>query len=145
MGDIQDNVIRHARRDMANGPDASQLHPRAEYHSGWEWAKDWIRSNHAKQPTLMSELSAMVREGIKDIRATIMESYFGKSEHPGEPGAPLNPTAQVVTAEMGNVYGYGHAVNDIRPAQGIPSAGYERELNESIRHVGRENDRGMSI
>jgi hypothetical protein len=62
-----------------------------------EWA--------ASQPTLSAELKAMGREAIKDIRGTLHESYFGQAEHTGELGAPLNPTPQMTTQELGTVHG----------------------------------------
>ena len=102
--EIQNNVIGHARQDLSGMLDDPGLHRKAEHNSPAKGVGAWIRRNHAKQPSFMSQLSAMVREGIKDVRATIMESYFGKPEHPGEPVHPLNPTAQVVTAEMGIDY-----------------------------------------
>ncbi len=34
---------------------------------------------------------AIVREAIKDVRNTVHEVFFGKSERGGESGAPLNP------------------------------------------------------
>ncbi len=103
--DIQNAVIRHARADMARVPNASQLHPEPEFTG----VMDWVRHNHAKQPSFGSQLAAMFREGIKDIRQTIMESYFGKMEHMPEAGTPLNPTQQQVTAEQGNFQGYSNA------------------------------------
>lgn len=62
-----------------------------------EWA--------AEQPSLSAELKAMGREGIKDIRATLHETYFGQPEHMSEAGSPLNPTAQMITQDLGTVYG----------------------------------------
>jgi hypothetical protein len=50
-----------------------------------------------QQPSLWSELSAMTREAIKDVRSTVHQFYFGRAEGAGEPGAPLNPTMQEVT------------------------------------------------
>jgi hypothetical protein len=87
---------------------------------------DWVRHNHAQQPSLGSELRAMAREAIKDIRSTVHETYFGKPEHLGEPGAPLNPTQQVITADMGNF------------------RGYEAALEESARSQHQDDDRGMT-
>lgn len=62
-----------------------------------EWA--------AEQPSLSAEIKAMGREGLKDIRATLHETYFGQPEHMSEPGSPLNPTAQMITQDLGTVYG----------------------------------------
>lgn len=54
---------------------------------------------------LKAELKAMGREAIKDVRAAVHESYFGRPEHAAEVGTPLNPTSYEVTAERGNVHG----------------------------------------
>jgi hypothetical protein len=43
-------------------------------------------------------VAAMGREAIKDIRNTVHEIYFGRGEHAGEPGAPLNPTQGEIAA-----------------------------------------------
>ncbi len=58
-----------------------------------EWAQ--------QQPTLGAELAAMAREAVKDVRQTLMESYFGKPEHAPEMGTPLNPTPYETTEERG--------------------------------------------
>jgi hypothetical protein len=71
-----------------------------------EGVRDWVRENHERQPSLGAELSAMAREAVKDVRGAIYESYFGAPERMGEAGTPLNPTSQIVTAEMGNFHGY---------------------------------------
>jgi len=47
--------------------------------------QDWVRDNHASQPSLGGELNRMTREAVKDIRATVNEVFFGKSEHASEP------------------------------------------------------------
>ncbi len=73
------------------------------------WAeklKGWVHENHASQPALGAELAAMGREAIKDVRGTLMESYFGKPEHASEPGTPLSPTMQEVSADRGLVGQY---------------------------------------
>jgi hypothetical protein len=111
---IQNAVIVHARDDMANGLNASQMHPEPQY-TGF---MDWVRANHAKQPSLSSELKAMFREAIKDIRATLHESWFGKPEHMAEAGTPLNPTQQMVTADMGNFQGYSAVLEEARARGG---------------------------
>ncbi|MDZ4858030.1 MAG: hypothetical protein SGI88_03535 [Candidatus Hydrogenedentes bacterium] len=67
---------------------------------------DWIRDNHAQQPSLGAEVKAMAREAVKDVRNTIHEVFFGKGEGMSEQGTPLNPTPQIVTQDMGNVHGY---------------------------------------
>lgn len=62
-----------------------------------EWA--------AQQPSLSAELKAMGREAVKDVRATLHETYFGQAEHMSESGSPLNPTPQMITQDLGTVYG----------------------------------------
>lgn len=58
-----------------------------------------------QQPSLAAELKAMAREAIKDVRSTVNETFLGSPELGGEPGTPLNPTPQMVTQDMGTVYG----------------------------------------
>lgn len=62
-----------------------------------EWA--------SQQPSLSAEIKALGREAIKDVRSTISEVFLGSPELGGEPGTPLNPTPQMVTQDLGNVYG----------------------------------------
>lgn len=62
-----------------------------------EWA--------AEQPSLSAQLKAMGREAVKDVRATLHETYFGQSEHMSEMGTPLNPTPQMTTQDLGTVHG----------------------------------------
>ena len=57
-----------------------------------EWAKD--------QPSLSAELRAMGREAMKDINNKMHEVFFGSPAGYGEPGTPLNPTPQMVTADL---------------------------------------------
>lgn len=54
---------------------------------------------------LKSELSAMGREAMRDVRVTTQEVFFGQPEHASEPGTPFNPLASEVAAERGNVHG----------------------------------------
>jgi hypothetical protein len=92
----------------------------------------WVSDNHAGQPSLMSELKAMAREAIKDIRQTMNQVFFGQHEHAPEPGTPLNPTPQVVTAD-----GYG-AAND-------NGQGYRDQLNQTAARASQDNDRGRGM
>jgi hypothetical protein len=62
-----------------------------------EWAE--------QQPSIAAEMKAMAREAIKDVRSTVNETFLGSPELGGEPGTPLNPTPQMVTQDMGTVYG----------------------------------------
>jgi hypothetical protein len=65
--------------------------------------------NVAARPTLGAQLDAMVREGAKDLRQTVMEAYTGKGEHAPEVGAPGNPTQAMTTADLmqTGIYGRG--------------------------------------
>lgn len=82
----------------------SPIVPNAPKPSLWDRYKDMWTSNFEQRQSFSSSLAAICREAIKDVRSAFMESYFGRPEHPGEPGTPLNPTAQIVTAEMGIDY-----------------------------------------
>ncbi len=62
-----------------------------------EWAE--------QQPSFAAEMKAMAREAVKDVRSTVNETFLGSPELGGEPGTPMNPTPQMVTQAMGNVYG----------------------------------------
>jgi len=57
-----------------------------------------------QQPSLGAQLQAMVREGARDIRGTLHETYFGKQEHTPEMGAPGSPTPQMVTEDLGKAH-----------------------------------------
>jgi len=102
-----------------------------EVRKSWaERLKEWIQSNHAGQPALGAELAAMGREAIKDCRATLMEVYAGKAEHPSEPGTPLSPTMQELSADRGLVGQY-QAILDSYAARG------------SVHGRAQEQDRGI--
>jgi hypothetical protein len=89
-----------------------------EVKQSWtERLKAWVQDNHAQQPALGAELAAMGREAIKDVRATLMETYFGKPEHASEPGTPLSPTMQEVSADRGLVGQY-QAILDTYASRG---------------------------
>jgi len=85
-----------------------------------EWAE--------QQPSLGAEIRAMAREAVKDVRSTVMETFLGSPEHGGEPGAPLNPTMQQVTQDLGNIYGSYQAMIDSYAAQGREAQDRENEL-----------------
>jgi hypothetical protein len=57
------------------------------------------RENRKSLPTFGSEIRAITREAMKDIRQTLHESYFGHGEHAPEPGSPFNPTIIEVNKE----------------------------------------------
>lgn len=118
MGDpeIQKAVIRHAQKDMAANPLASH---RREGDSLLKRAMATRDRWAAEQPSFGGQLAAMWREGIKDIRQTMNETFFGKAEHMPEAGTPMNPTQQQVTVEQGNFHGYDYnAQLDIAAARG---------------------------
>lgn len=56
--------------------------------------------NMDNPPSLSAQLGAMGREALKDVRETMFETFFGKGDGPGEMGAPLNPTPQIVTDDL---------------------------------------------
>ena len=61
-----------------------------ELNEHYQHAMDTMaRAYHAV--TRDGSVPAVAREAIKDVRNTIHEVFFGKSERGGEPGAPLNP------------------------------------------------------
>ncbi len=92
------------RKDQMPANEQQQKQQGQEAAQSWgDRLKEWVKSNHEQQPALGAELAAMGREAIKDVRATLMESYFGKPEHPSEPGTPLTPTMQEVSADRGLV------------------------------------------
>ncbi|HZU34734.1 MAG TPA: hypothetical protein VFA18_02425 [Gemmataceae bacterium] len=94
------------RPEQALTNEQLQQQGREAQRSWSERIKQWIEDNHARQPALGAELAAMGREAIKDVRGTLMESYFGKPEHVSEPGTPLSPTMQEVSADRGLVGQY---------------------------------------
>ena len=73
--------------------------------------KEWLQNNHDQQPSLGAELRAMGREALKDIRGTMMETFFGSQEPSMEPGVPLSPTPQMVTNDLGTLGGYQQALD----------------------------------
>ena len=94
------------------------------------WAdrlKQWVQDNHAQQPALGAELAAMGREAIKDIRGTLMESYFGKPEHASEPGTPLSPTMQEVSADRGLVGQYQAMLDSYSSRGSVHGRGQDQE------------------
>ncbi len=84
-----------------------------------EWAE--------QQPSLGAEIRAMAREGLKDVRSTVMETFLGSPEHGGEPGTPLNPTMQQVTQDLGNIYGSYQAMIDSYATQGREAQQQDRD------------------
>jgi hypothetical protein len=83
-----------------------------------------------EQPSLWAELKAMAREAVKDIREALVDrGYFGQHGGPGEPGTPLNPTPQMVTKDLGTVYG--------------PATSYTDMLKDASLGAKREQDRGI--
>lgn len=84
-----------------------------------EWA--------AEQPNLSGQLGALWREGLKDLQNAVLHAFPDSQRLVEEPGAPLTPTQQQVTAEQGNVNGF------------------EAALDQAARRGGLDQDReGMS-
>lgn len=73
---------------------------------------DWVKANHAQQPSLGAQLEALGREARKDIQNTMHEVFFGRQDGPGEPGTPLVPTQAQVSQEQGNVQAYKTVLDD---------------------------------
>ena len=53
-----------------------------------------------KSYSIAGQAKAMLREAVKDVRGTLHETYFGRPEHAGEPGAPMVPTSQMATDDL---------------------------------------------
>ena len=85
-----------------------------------EWAE--------QQPSLGAEIKAMVREGVKDVRGTLHQSWFGQPEHAAEMGTPLNPTPQLVTQDLGMAHGSYDSMLDSYAAQGRVADERENEM-----------------
>jgi hypothetical protein len=97
----------------------------------------WVESNKANRPRWDAELFAIFREAVKDVRQTLMESYFGHGEHAPEAGTPLNPTQIMITDEVRGLNGgYTHhgptyGIQAREAAQPLIQAGNEaRELQQ---------------
>jgi hypothetical protein len=63
---------------------------------------EWVKENHAQQPSLGAEVRAMGRELIKDVRASLHDTAWGRPEHMPELGTPLNPTQKIITDDLKN-------------------------------------------
>ena len=74
---------------------------------------NWVRENHASQPSLVGQGEAMIREAAKDVRNTMNEVFFGQPEHAPEMGTPQNPTPQNVTEDLGNFQGYAQMLDSL--------------------------------
>jgi len=95
-----------------------QKQPGQQAQPSWaEKLSQWVQDNHAQQPALGAEMAAIGREMVKDVRATLMETYSGKPEHASEPGTPLSPTMQEVSVGRG-VVGQYQATLDAYAARG---------------------------
>jgi hypothetical protein len=95
-----------------------------------------------QQPSLGAELKAMAREAIKDIREALVDKgWFGQHGGPGEPGTPLNPTPQMVTQDLGTVYGNYNKPLDLYEGQ----QSYQDMLRDASQRGGQgpDRDKGM--
>ena len=93
-----------------------------------EWAKE--------RPALGAQLGAMGREAAKDVRDTMFEVFFGHGDGHGEMGTPLNPTPQMVTNDLGTVYG--HPLD-------MDGQHYHEQLEQASQRKGPEQDRGIDL
>jgi hypothetical protein len=94
-------------------------------------------AGNREQPSLWAELKAMAREAIKDIREKLVEQgWFGQRDGPGEPGTPLNPTPQMVTKDLGTVYGSAIDADGVRPS-------YEEMLTEASQRRGPDQGKEL--
>jgi len=120
------------RRDQVF-TDEQQKQQGHEIKRSWEQRlNEWIQRNRDQQPALGAELAAIGREAIKDVRGTLMETYFGKQEHVSEPGTPLSPTMQEVSADRGLVSQY-QAILDSYASRGSVH-GRAQEQDRGIEH-----------
>ena len=143
--DIQDNVIRHAKADMANVVEGSIQPPSPTM---GERAADWVGKNVEAQPSLGAQFDAMFREAIKDIRQTFNEAWFGKGEHAAEMGTPMNPTPQMETDSLMGKHGTpAPAAPAVEPpSQATRDVGFDRMLDSyADRIASHEQDRGMGM
>ena len=68
-----------------------------------------VHSWHEQQPSLESEARSWLREGAKDLWNAVVPAFPDSQRMVDEQGTPLNPTPQVVTAEMGlGIQDYAH-------------------------------------
>jgi hypothetical protein len=80
--------------------------PEEQERPGWlQKIMEFPQRNLESPDSIGAQARALGREAVKDIRSTIMETFYGSPELGGEPGTPLNPTPQQVTKDLGNVYG----------------------------------------
>jgi hypothetical protein len=92
----------------------------------------------AEQPSLWAELKAMAREAIKDIREKLVElGWFGQRDGPGEPGTPLNPTPQMVTKDLGTVYGSAIEAEGVTSYQDILRGASQRAVPDQDKGIER--------
>jgi hypothetical protein len=80
-------------------------------------------------------IPAIGREAVADIRNSMHEMFFGKSERGGQPGTPLNPLFHdIVEARKshGDVHGAGPQVSEPANAP-LPSAGEIAHQPEDVR------------
>jgi hypothetical protein len=94
----------------------------------------------SQRPSLIAELKAMTREAVKDVRATVHETYFGKSEHAPELGTPLNPTPQETTKERGQeVNVKTDKISDVFGPSQIP----QQEAQAIVAEIQKQSEQGQ--
>lgn len=94
MRDLQQAVIEHAQRDMAREPTAAQpqgIMPPQQAPS----LMDAI-----KESKLLGELTALGREGAKDLWNSIVPAFPDSARGVDEPGTALNPTQYMVNDDL---------------------------------------------
>ena len=66
-------------------------------------------------------IAAAGREGVKDVRDTMHQVFFGKGDGIGEPGAPLNPTQGEVASMRAKDEGSVHGPKEKQASPRLPS------------------------
>lgn len=84
-------------------------------------------------------VAAMGREAIKDVRNTLHETYFGRGEHAGEPGAPLNPTqGEIAAARQEDPQLYGPKQEASQPTPSPRDIAHDKD--QGVAHGPRQKD-----
>lgn len=120
--EIQNAVIRHARSDMARVPDASQLHPEAEYSGAAELGKAILKTVFQGAGEAIDRL---IPHGASELANAL---YYGSAFYPFGAVSNHAPTAPE------------------EPQAGNPAAGldYDSLLTDAARGAGHGRDQGIS-
>jgi hypothetical protein len=125
------------KRDQVSNEQQKQQGQEAQ-RSWAERLQEWVQNNHDQQPSWQSEMRAIVREAVKDIRQTVHETFFGKPEHASEPGTPLSPTMQEVSADRGVASHYQAILDNYASRGSVHGRGQEQDRQQE-----QDRDRGM--